>query len=271
VTLRSAIIASPDETFSDLAWAAEQRFRDGEALLSSRRHTAAVYLHGLAAEMWLKLASAKLLGLAPSATVVGFLNPVRRWMRLNATNVECESFHSLLFWPSISDTDGWFLAIHYLPHWQVSFGIMWGTACSRIGRSKSVTGPFCLRRPTLGVCTMTRSGSDRIGSSFGDDMPVRQMNTARSLEYDALVQKLVAEWKSGNSLNPQPVILEERDRRSSLVHVYVIWDEWAAVDRVMRSEIIMDAAEKHLPANEVDNITIAMGLTADEAKRMGIQ
>ena len=102
-------------------------------------------------------------------------------------------------------------------------------------------------------------------------MPVRSLNSTRSQEHEALVQELVTEWNDPQSPHSEPVILEERGRGNVLAHVYVVWSKWAHVDRVERSEIIMDAAERRLPVDQVLNITIAMGLTPDEAQRLGIR
>jgi len=101
-------------------------------------------------------------------------------------------------------------------------------------------------------------------------MPVRELTSKHPPEHAELVKELVREWKSP-SQSPEPVILFERDSKKKVVHVYVVWDKWRDTDRVARSEIIMDAAEQTLPADEVLNITIAMGLTPDEAHRFGIK
>ena len=84
-----------------------------------------------------------------------------------------------------------------------------------------------------------------------------------------MVNELAAEWKNP-SQNVEPEILLERDRERRIVHVYVIWSKWAGVDRILRSEIVMDAAAQALPEDEVLNIIVAMGLTPDEADRSGI-
>jgi hypothetical protein len=57
-------------------------------------------------------------------------------------------------------------------------------------------------------------------------------------------------------------------------HSYVIWDKWRGLSQLDRSEIIMDVAEnlsgdKMLP--DISLITVAMGLTPEEAKRMRIK
>ncbi len=101
-------------------------------------------------------------------------------------------------------------------------------------------------------------------------MPVRQMAPGRTSEHERFVADLLDEWTRDDSANPEPIIFEERDGQRRLEHVYVIWQAWDHVDRVERSEIIMDAAERKLPVDELLNISIAMGLTPAEARRMGM-
>ena len=102
-------------------------------------------------------------------------------------------------------------------------------------------------------------------------MPVKPLVQKRSSDYDQLVDELYAEWARPNSTVSEPVILEEKSRSGKLVHLYVVWSKWSPVDRVERSEIIMDAAQKKLSTDDLLEITIAMGLTPDEAKNMGLE
>ncbi len=94
---REQILASP-ETLSDFAWASEQRFRDADTLLSKGRFSGSIYLGGLAAEMWLKLACAKYVRLSPTASATALLAPAKIWMKFEAPTILPESYHSLLFW-----------------------------------------------------------------------------------------------------------------------------------------------------------------------------
>jgi hypothetical protein len=102
-------------------------------------------------------------------------------------------------------------------------------------------------------------------------MPVKKLvRVPRSPNAVSLRQRLAAEWSNPASSAPQPVILEERRGAGQPLHVYVIWDEWAPLGMVERSEIIMDAYEdSHGTAPSLD-VTVAMGLTESEADRMGI-
>ena len=102
-------------------------------------------------------------------------------------------------------------------------------------------------------------------------MPVRKLVRApRGPGADALKARLVAEWRDPASAAPQPVILEEGGGPNQPVHVYVIWDDWAGVSQVERSEVIMDAFEEQFGQARAVNVTVAMGLTPDEAGRLGI-
>ena len=91
------ILASP-ETLSDLAWAAERRYREAENLLAGGHYSGAVYLCGLPTEMWLKQAAAKLTALPANTPVPGLLGPVRTWMSVHAPAIQREAYHSLRFW-----------------------------------------------------------------------------------------------------------------------------------------------------------------------------
>lgn len=51
---------------------------------------------------------------------------------------------------------------------------------------------------------------------------------------------------------------------------YVIWSEWGDLDQRMRSELITDAYWEVFDDKGLA-LTVAMGLTPEEATRMGIQ
>ena len=80
-----------------------------------------------------------------------------------------------------------------------------------------------------------------------------------------------AEWKSPNVGATEPVVVEEADAKGNVVHVYVVWSDWAQLNRERRGEIIMEAAERVMPIDDVLKVTIAMGLTPDEADSLGLK
>jgi hypothetical protein len=102
-------------------------------------------------------------------------------------------------------------------------------------------------------------------------MPVHRYIAKRPPEQTGLVERLAKEWRSKHSTAEEPVILEEPNRKGEVEHVYVIWEEWSQLDRTLRGEIIMGAAEKVKRKSDVAKITIAMGLTPDEADRFGLK
>jgi hypothetical protein len=102
-------------------------------------------------------------------------------------------------------------------------------------------------------------------------MPVRQYSPNRPVDFDQLVARLAAEWQAPAAGTPEPVILEESNARGDVVHVYVVWSDWAHLNRERRGEVIMDAAEKVKQLDEVLKITLAMGLTPTEADQFGLK
>lgn len=102
-------------------------------------------------------------------------------------------------------------------------------------------------------------------------MPVRDIQRQRPIDRNRLVDQLVDEWQRPRDDHSEPLILREYGRGGALTHVYVVWSRWSTMDQAERGEIILDAAERVIGAQKVLEITIAMGLTPDEAQRMGIQ
>ena len=86
---------------------------------------------------------------------------------------------------------------------------------------------------------------------------------------EGLKQRLVAEWQNRGSQEPRPTIIHEEDDAGVVVHVYVIWDEWADMGQEERSAAITDAYWEAFKEAGVA-LTVAMGLLPDEARRMGI-
>jgi hypothetical protein len=96
-SLRHQLIAFT-ETLSAMTVSAEDRYRDGEQLLVGGRHRGAVYLLGLSAETWLKLACYRLVGARAADPVGPHAHRVSQYMATSVPTVAKESGHSLLFW-----------------------------------------------------------------------------------------------------------------------------------------------------------------------------
>jgi hypothetical protein len=102
-------------------------------------------------------------------------------------------------------------------------------------------------------------------------MPVKKLvRVPASPLADTLRRRLLDEWRNPASTAAQPVILEDRGGANQPLHVYVIWDDWAGLGAIERSEIILDAYEDKYGPGSAVNVTVAMGLTKLEADRLGI-
>jgi hypothetical protein len=103
-------------------------------------------------------------------------------------------------------------------------------------------------------------------------MPVHSRNLsdrrADDDRYQELKARLIAEWRGVAPPEPgAPDITEERDRRARVVHVQVIWDDWADLDAQTRSEMIVDAFQAVRGEEAIVDLSLAMGLTRTEAER----
>ena len=89
---------------------------------------------------------------------------------------------------------------------------------------------------------------------------------------EELVNRLKQEYLAPSAGEVEPLLIELDDkRRSSTIHLYVIWEDWARIDQQARTEIIVEAYEAARGTQQALRVTIAMGLTKAEAKRMGIE
>jgi len=92
-----------------------------------------------------------------------------------------------------------------------------------------------------------------------------------SAQHLSLVAGLAAELLRAAPAGPEgaPQIIEE-EQRGGYFHVTVLWDAWKDVDHEERGRIIMDAYEQQRPT-DVANITVALGLTHEDARRLGVK
>lgn len=91
-----------------------------------------------------------------------------------------------------------------------------------------------------------------------------------SPQADDLRRRLIEEWEHPPQDAPAPLIIEEEATPDRPTHLYVIWDDWSDLNQQKRSEIIMDAYEHVRDPAKSLRVTVAMGLTRQEAQRMKI-
>lgn len=100
-------------------------------------------------------------------------------------------------------------------------------------------------------------------------MPIVNRKPRKAATDQDLKKRLIDEWRSVGSQEPRPTIIQEEDEQGIVVHVYVVWDDWGELDQQARSELITEAYwEVHDVAGLA--LTVAMGLTSEEARRMGV-
>lgn len=76
--------------------------------------------------------------------------------------------------------------------------------------------------------------------------------------------------KEGVSSTPEtPTVYEEPQPYGDSLKVKVIWSKWEGVPLEERGSIILDAYYQAGLQEELSRITIALGLTPEEEKRLG--
>jgi hypothetical protein len=88
-------------------------------------------------------------------------------------------------------------------------------------------------------------------------------------KHERLVKKLVREF-TASSTNLQPLILEEKIPATKSRHVRVIWDAWKDLPDEQRSDIIVNAYTQAEGPEVAGEITIAEGVTPQEALALGL-
>jgi hypothetical protein len=84
-----------------------------------------------------------------------------------------------------------------------------------------------------------------------------------------LVDTLAQEFHTPSSEVQQPYFQIQPQPPLNRVHITVIWDRWNKLSHQERSEIILDAYEKCQGQGSAQSVSVAMGLTQQEADRLG--
>src|SRR5579871_3795113 len=92
---------------------------------------------------------------------------------------------------------------------------------------------------------------------------------APSPKHERFVRKLVQEF-TASSAHLQPLILEEQVPSTKSRHVRVIWDAWKDLTDEQRAAVIVDAYKEGEGPEAAEQITIAEGVTPQEALALGL-
>lgn len=93
-----ALLTATDETVQDLEISASRRLDEANALCKSGKYHTAIYIAGLAAEMYLKTACYFLGGAKPSDIAEDYYYPLSRKSYKPSYDAQFESGHGLWFW-----------------------------------------------------------------------------------------------------------------------------------------------------------------------------
>lgn len=105
-------------------------------------------------------------------------------------------------------------------------------------------------------------------------MPVaRVVNEQRKTQQENLLERLLQEWRSPQtSEHAEPVIIEEQPGNDDRVnHLYVVWSDWGDLTPIERSKLVLQAYARLRGQDLANSVTLAMGLTPDEAEKVGIK
>lgn len=93
---------------------------------------------------------------------------------------------------------------------------------------------------------------------------------AHASDLESRLQKEFASPSEGEST--QPIIIAEPPgpEQTPVTRLYVIWDDWEELSLQDRSEIIMNAYVQTEGQQAGSRISVALGVTSPEAKRMGM-
>ena len=84
---------------------------------------------------------------------------------------------------------------------------------------------------------------------------------------DALRLRLTQEFLAPAEGNQQPLFHFSQPGHKT--HILVIWDEWKSLPMQDRCRIALEAYEEAFGEEKMLNVSASLGLTADEAKRLG--
>jgi hypothetical protein len=104
-------------------------------------------------------------------------------------------------------------------------------------------------------------------------MPVdHRVGTVSRTNAEHLLERLLQEWRAQQAGRGEPLIIEESPRDGDRPnHLYVVWSEWGDLTPIERSRLILQAYEKYRGRDLAASVTLSMGLTPDEARRINIE
>ena len=102
-------------------------------------------------------------------------------------------------------------------------------------------------------------------------MAVRKMSPIPPTADPDLVAELVARWND-DAVDAPVVYEDDPGGQFRPLRLFVVWAKWAGLDHQERSRVIMEAFRivTEQDPEKLLRVTVAMGLLADEARKLGI-
>ena len=103
-------------------------------------------------------------------------------------------------------------------------------------------------------------------------MPVHRKKAPPRHSHPDLVNTIADELsRDSRAATPGvPEVYEEEQPYGDNLHVTVIWGKWSGVPVEERGAVILDAYEKAELSDQMRRITLAVGLTEEEAKKLNV-
>src|SRR5687767_2855226 len=105
-------------------------------------------------------------------------------------------------------------------------------------------------------------------------MPFERRTTDLTEGYRELadeIERVLREQNPSPQTSDEPCVIWEENRYLNRINVTVVWDRWEGVDPEARGRIIIDAVEKAKGQPTSSRVTLALGVTKEQAQRMGIR
>lgn len=99
-------------------------------------------------------------------------------------------------------------------------------------------------------------------------MPLIRFKPAPELDTPKVIATLAEEFIRPRDEPNRPLISVDKSR--ARYHIAVIWNGWGSLSQAERSDLIMRAYEQAFGNEDALNVSSAMGLSADEAQRLGL-
>ncbi len=96
-----------------------------------------------------------------------------------------------------------------------------------------------------------------------------RLRQAEDENVEALQQRLAEEFQHPADEYSAPFINIERP--GNRTHLLVVWDDWQNLNQQDRSSLILRAYEAAEGLESAREVSVAMGLTQEEAKRLGFE